>query len=102
DRGAAQKAVAGAAPTLLAGLADLVATPAGANQLSSGKLVLSRMSWAAPERRGWRKPDPVCCPDCSAVEPWTQWLRSLASVLGRATAVASPYSVCSGQSCWAP
>jgi hypothetical protein len=34
DLGAAQKAVGGAVPTLLAGFSDLVATPAGANQLS--------------------------------------------------------------------
>jgi hypothetical protein len=34
DRSAAQKAVGGAVPTLLAGLSDLAATPAGTNQLS--------------------------------------------------------------------
>src|SRR5262249_34097398 len=34
DRSATQKAVAAAIPTLLAGLSDLVGTPAGANQLS--------------------------------------------------------------------
>jgi hypothetical protein len=34
DRTAAQKAVGGAVPTILAGLSDLVATPAGTNQLS--------------------------------------------------------------------
>jgi hypothetical protein len=34
DRGAAQKAVGGAVPAILAGLSDLVATPAGTNQLS--------------------------------------------------------------------
>jgi hypothetical protein len=34
DRGAAQKAAGATAPTILAGLSDLVGTPAGANQLS--------------------------------------------------------------------
>ena len=34
DRAAAQKAAGGAVPALLAGLSELVATPAGANQLS--------------------------------------------------------------------
>jgi len=34
DRAATQKAVEGAVPTLLAGLSDVVATPAGSNQLS--------------------------------------------------------------------
>ena len=34
DRSAAEKAVGGAVPTILAGLSDLVASPAGTNQLS--------------------------------------------------------------------
>jgi len=34
DRGATQKAAAGVIPALLAGLSDLVATPAGTSQLS--------------------------------------------------------------------
>jgi hypothetical protein len=34
DRSATEKAVGGAVPTILAGLSDLVATPAGTNQLS--------------------------------------------------------------------
>ena len=34
DKAATQKATRGAIPTLLAGLSDLVATPAGTNQLS--------------------------------------------------------------------
>lgn len=45
DRSATQKAVAAAVPTLLAGLSDLVGTPAGANQFS--KLLSQQQGSAA-------------------------------------------------------
>ena len=45
DRSTAEKATAGAVPSLLAGLADLVGTPAGSNQLSK---LLSQQQAGSP------------------------------------------------------
>lgn len=55
DKGAAQKAIGGAVPTILAGLSDLVETPAGTNQLSKllsqqqGGSVMDLVRNAGPE-----------------------------------------------------